>query len=57
MLYESIAVSCLEGDWVKIFKKLIEIENGARHLKEHPTISYFAKFESYWLKRKGMVHF
>ena len=37
--------------------KSIELKNGARHLKEHPNISKFTKFESYWLKRKGMVHF
>ena len=33
------------------------IENGARHLKEHPITSYFTKFDGYWFKRKGMVHF
>ena len=26
-------------------------------LKENPKISEFAKSESYWFKRKGMVHF
>ena len=35
----------------------IELKNGSRHLKEHPKISKSAKFESYWIKRKGMVHF
>ena len=36
----------------------ISIElNRARHLKEHPKISKFAKFYGYWFKRKGMVHF
>ena len=35
----------------------IELKNGARHLKEHPKVSKFTKFESYWFKRKGMVHF
>ena len=31
--------------------------NGAHHLKDHPKINKFAKFESFWSKRKGMVHF
>ena len=35
---------------------LIELKNGARHLKEHPKISKFTKFDSYWFKPKGMVH-
>ena len=35
----------------------IELKNGARHLKEHPKISKFTKFENYWFKRKGMVRF
>ena len=35
----------------------IELKNGARHLKEHPKISKFTKFDGYWFKRKGMVHF
>ena len=35
----------------------IELKNGARHLKESPKVSKFAKFESYWLKRMGMVLF
>ena len=26
-------------------------------MKEHPKISKFTKFESYWLKHKDMVHF
>ena len=39
------------------FLKSVELKNGARHLKEHPNISKFTKFESYWLKCKGMVHF
>ena len=34
----------------------IELKNGARHLKEHPTISKFTKFDGYWFKPKGMVH-
>ena len=34
----------------------IELKNGARHLKEHPKISKFAKFDGYWFKPKGMVH-
>ena len=33
------------------------IENGARNLKEHPKISKFTKYDGYWFKRKGMVHF
>ena len=36
------------------YLKSIELKNGARHLKEHPNISKFTKFESYWLK--GMIH-
>ena len=51
------------GDWVRtdfflganIQYQLIE--NGARHLKEHPKISKFTIFVGYWFKRKGMVHF
>ena len=35
------------------YLKSIELKNGARHLKEHPNISKFAKFESYWLKGRG----
>ena len=35
----------------------IELKNGSCHLKEHPKLSAFAKFESYWCKRKGVVHF
>ena len=35
----------------------IELKKGASHLKEHPNISKFTKFESYWLKGKGMAHF
>ena len=34
----------------------IELKNGARHLKEHPKISKFNKFDGYWFKPKGMVH-
>ena len=34
-------------DWIK---------NGARHLKEHPKMSKFTKFDGYWFKLKGMVH-
>ena len=34
----------------------IELKNGARHLKEHPKISKFTKFDGYWFKPKGMVH-
>ena len=34
----------------------IELKYGARHLKEHPQISKFTKFDGYWLKLKGMVH-
>ena len=33
----------------------IELKNGARHLKEHPKISKFTKFNGYWFKPKGMV--
>ena len=32
------------------------MKNGARHLKEHPKISKFTKFDGYWFKPKGMVH-
>ena len=39
------------------YLKSIEFRNEARHLKKHPKISKFTKFESYWFKRKGMVHF
>ncbi len=35
----------------------IALKNWARHLKEHPKISYSTKFESYWFKRIGIVHF
>ena len=35
----------------------IELENRARHLKEHPKTNKFAKFERYWFKCKGVVHF
>ena len=34
----------------------IELKNGAHHLKEHPEISKFTIFDSYWFKPKGMVH-
>ena len=34
----------------------IELKNGARHLKEHPKISKFTKFDGYWFKPKGIVH-
>ena len=34
----------------------IELKNVARHLKEHPKISKFTKFDGYWFKPKGMVH-
>ena len=34
----------------------IELKNGARHLKEHPKIRKFTKFDGYWFKSKGMVH-
>ena len=34
-----------------------ELRNRAHHLKEHPNIRKFTKFESYWLKGKGMVRF
>ena len=34
----------------------IELKNGAHHLKEHPKISKFTIFDSYWFKPKGMVH-
>ena len=37
--------------------KSIELRKEARHLKEHPKINRFIKFESYWCKRKGMIHF
>ena len=33
----------------------IELKNGACHLKEHPKISIFTKFDSYWFEPKGMV--
>ena len=38
------------------YLKSIELKNGSCHLKDHPKISKFAKFESYWFKRKGVVH-
>ena len=34
----------------------IELKNGARHLKDHPKISKFTKFDGYWFTPKGMVH-
>ena len=34
----------------------IELKNGAHHLKKHPKISKFTKFEAYCFKPKGMVH-
>ena len=34
----------------------IELKNGACHLKEHPKISKFTKFDGYWFKPKGMIH-
>ena len=34
----------------------IELKSGACHLKEHPKSSKFTKFDSYWLKPKGIVH-
>ena len=40
-----------------LYLKSIELKNGTGHLKEHPKISKFTIFESYWLKRKGTVHF
>ena len=40
------------------YSMLIEIlKNLAPHLKEHPKISTFAKFESYWFKIEGIVPF
>ena len=44
-----------QGTW---YKYLIsnELKNGAHHLKEHPKISNFAKFERYCFKCKGTVH-
>ena len=33
------------------YLKSIELKNGAHHLKEHPNISKFTKFESCWLRR------
>ncbi len=35
----------------------IALKKWARHLKEHPKISNPTKFESYWFKRIGKVHF
>ena len=32
------------------------LKNGARHLKEHPKINKFTKFDGYQFKPKGMVH-
>ena len=32
-----------------------ELKNGVRHLKEHPKIGKFVKFDGYWFKRKGMA--
>ena len=55
--------SKLAGDWVRTYFFLVRtfnidlIKNGARHLKEHPKISKFTKFDGYWFKRKGMVRF
>ena len=34
----------------------IELKNEARHLREHPKISKFTKFDGYWFKPKGKVH-
>ena len=45
-----------EGPGYEILKS-IELKNGHPHLKEHPTISKLMKFDCYWFKRKGMVHF
>ena len=39
------------------YLKSIELKKGTHHPKKHPNISKFTKFKSYWLKRKGMVHF
>ena len=39
------------------YLKSIELKNWAGPLKEHPNISKITKFQSYWLKRNGMVHF
>ena len=39
------------------YLKSMELKIEARHPKKHPNISKFTKFESYWLKHKGMVHF
>ena len=39
------------------FLQSIELKNEARHVKEHPKISKFTKFESYWFKLKSMVLF
>ncbi len=36
---------------------LIELKNEPCHLKEHPKISLFTKFDCYWFKRIGMTHF
>ena len=53
------------GIWHVFVAELVELYcpvlneqgTGYEYLKEHPNISKFTKFESYWFKRKGMVHF
>ena len=35
---------------------LIELKNGACHLKGHPKVRKFTKFDNCWFKPKGMVH-
>ena len=40
------------------FKNRLNLKKkGARRLKEHPKIRKFTKFDCYWFKCKGMVHF
>ena len=39
------------------YLKSIELKNGSFHLKEHPKLSTFVEFQSYWFQGQGMVHF
>ena len=36
------------------YLKSIELKIEGRHLKEHPNVSNFTKFESYWLNLNSL---
>ena len=57
--YQSISIEHVQNEQGTGYEYSISIElkNGAQQLKEHPKISLFANFESYWFKLEGMVCF